>query len=63
MLAPDGWSGGVFVGGVLDYMMVVVSDNSVWKFLGDFRLLLALPHGLRWRGDMGSPKKSENTNF
>ena len=29
MLAPDGWSGGVFVGGVLDYMMVVVSDNSV----------------------------------
>ena len=57
------WYGDVFVVGVLDDMVVVVSGYSVCWFLGDCRLLSAASRGLNWRGDMGSPKESENTHI
>ena len=57
----DGWSGDVFVGYVLYYIIVLVSEYYVWKFLGDLRLLLAVYLGLNWKGDMGSPVKNQKT--
>ena len=35
MLGVDGWSGDVFIGGVLDDIIVVVSDYYVLRFLGN----------------------------
>ena len=45
-LGADVRYGNVFVGGVLDDVMVVVSDYSVCWFLGDCRLLSAASRGL-----------------
>ena len=62
-LRADGWSGDVFIGGVLYDMMVVVNDYSLCWFLGDCHLLSAVSRGLNWRGDMGSPKKFKKYQY
>ena len=62
-LGADGWSGGVYIEDVLDDRMALVNDSSVCWFLEKCRLLLKVSRGLNWRGDMSSPKKTENTDF
>ena len=62
-LGADVNSGDVFVGGVLYYMMVVVSDYPVCRFLVYFRLLLEVSRGLNWRSDMGSSENPENNDI
>ena len=62
-MGADGRSGDVFIGSVLDEIIFVVSEYSVLRSLGYFCLLSALSCGFRWRGDMGSPKNSENTDI
>ena len=62
-LGEDGRSRDVYIEGVLEVMMVVVSDYSVCCFWGDCCVLSTESRGFNWRGDMGSPKKSENTDI
>ena len=52
-LGEDGWSGDVYIEGVLYDTMDVVSDYSVCWYLGDCRFMSAVSRGLNWRGDMG----------
>ena len=62
-LGADVWYGDVLVGGVLYDIMVVVSDYSVWRFLGYLRLMSEVSRGLNCRDDMVLLKKLENTDI
>ena len=62
-LGANGWSVDVHTEGVLYDMMAVVSDYSGCWFLGDCCFMSAVFRGLHWKGDMGSLKKSENTDI
>ena len=62
-LLVDGRSGDVVIGGALDGMMVVVSDESL-KWILWFCSVLASTNGCSGcRGDEGSPKKKEHNDI
>ena len=62
-LLVDGRSGDVVVGGALDDMVVVVSVISLKGNVWFCDLLAATFCCSLWRGDEGSPKKTERNDF